>query len=95
MPGELAGGDGMNTTKGISTAARSARVELTTRPYVRSHMRAPGRNQDGLWAVQQTSTDIALEAHRVGAVIFLPGTLAEVRAELAARGHAGLWAVLP
>lgn len=79
---------------GTSTRARRReRLTFTTAAYVRSHGSRP--RGYGLWALQRTTTQLALADDLQGVPVSITGTLSQAQRELARRGASGLWAVLP
>lgn len=69
------------------------KLQFTTAPFVRSHMRQPrGR---GSWAFQRSTGWTAFDRELVGEVRWFQGTLTEAKRQAVESGMVGLVAVLP
>ena len=72
-----------------------AQIQIITASFRREHGREPGRSDDGLWAVQQTVSDLALDQHLEGEILWYQGKIGGLRKWLEGQGLSGMWAILP
>lgn len=73
-----------------------AKHTFTDSAYIRSHGKRPPRTVGG-WIFQQSTTEVAYDAHLVGEMVVVPGVLNLGQAKKWVRANcpAGIWVVMP